>query len=69
MQYNKEKLAEDVMIYRAIHNLNQKEFAEKCNVSRETINLVEAKTANLRSVSYYKIMNVIEGSNNESKQS
>lgn len=68
MQYNKEKLAEDVMIYRAIHNLNQRELAEKCNVSRETINLVEAKTANLRSVNYYKIKNVIEGSNNESKQ-
>lgn len=61
MNYDKAKLAEDVLMYRAIHNLNQKELAEKCGFSRETINIIENGKSNLRRVSYYKIMNVIGG--------
>lgn len=61
MNYDKAKLAEDVLMYRAIHNLDQKELAEKCGVSRETINLIENEKTNLRRVNYYKIINVIGG--------
>jgi len=64
--YDKAKLAEDVLMYRAIHNLDQKELAKKCGVSRETINLIENEKTNLRRVNYYKIINVI-GGKSESK--
>lgn len=34
-------LQEDMVLYRARHNMTQKELAEKCKLSLQTINSVE----------------------------
>lgn len=60
MQFDKEKLAEDVLMYRALHNITQEQLAEKCNISREYIVAVEKGTANLRRTTYLRIKEAIK---------
>lgn len=62
MQMDKSKLAEDMLMYRAIQNISQQELADKCNLSRDIIIKAEKGVANLRTTTYLKIKNVIEGS-------
>lgn len=35
------RLQEAMLLYRAQHNLNQEEFAKLCEVSRQTIHMIE----------------------------
>lgn len=57
--FEKKKLAEDVLMYRALKNISQQELADQCKVSRDIIVKIENETANLRKVTYKKISNVI----------
>lgn len=56
---DKQKLAEDMLMYRAMKNLTQTELAEECKVSRDIIAKAEKGAANLRTTTYLKISNVI----------
>lgn len=56
----RKKLSEDVLMYRAIHNLTQTEFAEKCNLSRDIIVKIEKGAKNIRQTTYLKVKNAIK---------
>lgn len=59
MKVDYNQLAEDMIKYRAKHNLTQDKLADLCMLSRDIIYKAEKGNANLRPTSYLKIVNVV----------
>lgn len=58
-------LQERMMMYRAVHRINQKELADMCGLSLMTICQVENGTQKPSKMTELKIMLVIGGEKNE----
>lgn len=54
--FDKDKLSQYSIYYRAKHNLTQKAAAERLGISYFTIQNIEYKTGNLRSTTIAKVM-------------
>lgn len=59
------KLADRLVLYRAKHRLSQKELAEKCGVSAQTIHSIESGYQKPSKVTLAKILMVVGGDRNE----
>lgn len=57
---NKE-LGSKILQYRAEHNLSQKEFADKCNITVQTACNIENGIYNPSKITLKKILNLIGG--------
>ncbi len=58
-------LADKIVMYRAKHRLSQRQFAEKCGLSLQTVNNIETGIAEPTRVTVAKIMLVIDGEENK----
>lgn len=55
-----EMLAEKIIRYRAEHDLNQQEFAEKCGLTKQTIGAIESGLHGITKLTKAKILRVVE---------
>ena len=53
-------LSDEIVRYRAKHNLNQDEFAKRCNLTKQTIGAIESGRHGVTKLTKAKIMRVIE---------
>lgn len=53
-------LQEEMILYRAKHNISQTELAERCGVTLQTINSIENGKQNPSKLTLAKIKNVVE---------
>lgn len=53
-------LQEEMILYRARHNISQTELAERCGVTLQTINSIENGKQNPSKLTLAKIKNVVE---------
>lgn len=53
-------LSDEIVRYRAKHNLNQGEFAQLCNLTKQTIGAIESGRHGITKLTRAKIMRVIE---------
>jgi DNA-binding XRE family transcriptional regulator len=54
-------LSRKIICYRAENNLNQEQFAEKCNLTQQTICNIENGKQKPSKITLQKILNIIEG--------
>lgn len=54
-------LSEEILRYRARHNMSQRDFAERCGVTVQTINSVENGRQDAGKLTETKIKLVLEG--------
>lgn len=54
-------LSDQIIQYRARHNLNQQEFAELCSLTKQTIGAIESGRHGITKLTRAKILRVIEG--------
>lgn len=59
------KLADRLIVYRAKHRLSQKELAERCGVSSQTIHSIENGYQKPSKVTLAKILMVVGGDKDE----
>lgn len=55
-----ELLADQIVRYRAEHDLNQQEFAERCGLTKQTIGAIESGLHGITKLTRAKILRVIE---------
>ena len=55
-----QELSNAIVNYRAKHDLNQAEFAERCNLTKQTIGAIESGRHGITKLTKAKIMRVIE---------
>lgn len=53
-------LSDAIVKYRAKHNLNQSEFAQRCGLTTQTIGAVESGRHGITKLTKAKIMRVVE---------
>ena len=53
-------LADQIVRYRAEHDLNQQEFAEMCGLTKQTIGAIESGLHGITKLTRAKILRVIE---------
>lgn len=54
------ELADQIIRYRAEHDLNQQEFAERCGLTKQTIGAIESGLHGVTKLTKAKIMRIIE---------
>ena len=54
------ELADQIIRYRAEHDLNQQEFAERCGLTKQTIGAIESGLHGITKLTKAKILRVIE---------
>ena len=54
------ELADQIIRYRAEHDLNQQEFAERCGLTKQTIGAIESGLHGITKLTQAKILRVIE---------
>ena len=60
MEIKYQSLPDMIINYRAKHNLNQEEFAQRCNLTKQTIGAIESGRHGITKLTKAKIMRVIE---------
>ena len=60
MNVDIEMLSNEIVRYRAKHDLNQEEFAQRCNLTKQTIGAIESGRHGVTKLTKAKIMRVIE---------
>lgn len=59
MNEHAQSLPDMIVQYRARHNLNQTEFAQKCGLTKQTIGAIESGRHGITKLTRAKIMQVI----------
>lgn len=62
MEVKTQSLSDMIVYYRAKHNISQEEFAQRCNLTKQTVGAIESGRHGITKLTRAKIMRVINES-------